>query len=465
VEILAAPLADDVAKGKVVRDVDRIYLRELFEAEVRVADKIRAMRRTPASFRPINVDKAVPWAAAHMNITFEPLQAEALETALSSKVAIITGGPGVGKTTIIRALVDVFKARKLSVALAAPTGRAAKRMEEAAGHKAMTIHRLLKYIPATGRFTYCADSPLKAHVCMVDEVSMIDIMLMSHLLAALPDRGCLVLVGDADQLPSVGPGNVLRDMIHSGAVPCVKLEKIFRQKVGGAIVRNAHRVNRGEFLELSGREALSDFYFIQAEDPDVVIERMLSLVTDRIPRRFGFSPLNDIQVLTPMRRNQLGSDNLNALLQQALNPAGVEVQRFARKYRTGDRVMQIRNNYDKEVFNGDVGRIVRIDPEEQQVVVNMYGRRMEYRFSELDELVHAYACSIHKAQGSEYPAVVVLLATQHFKLLQRNLLYTAITRGKRLVCMVGTRKAVHIAIGNNDIRLRRTGLRARLHAE
>jgi exodeoxyribonuclease V alpha subunit len=271
-----------------------------------------------------------------------------------------------------------------------------------------------------------------------------------------------VLVGDIDQLPSVGPGNVLRDMIDSGAVPCTRLETIFRQEAGGWIVQNAHRVNRGEGLEIPPSHVLSDFYFIESQEPDDVIERMLNLVTRRIPMRFGFNPMADIQVLTPMRRNQLGADNLNAVLQEALNGSGPEMQRFGRKYRLGDRVMQVRNNYDKEVFNGDIGRIRKVDTEEQAITVDFDGRPVAYDVSDLDELVHAYACSIHKSQGSEYPAVVILMTTQHFKLLQRNLLYTAITRGKKLVCLVGSRKAVFIAIRNNEIQLRRTGLRERL---
>ncbi len=291
---------------------------------------------------------------------------------------------------------------------------------------------------------------------------MVDIQLMAAFLKAIPDRSCLVLVGDVDQLPSVGPGNVLRDMLDSNVIPSRKLETIFRQQAGGWIVQNAHRINHGEFLELPEGEEESDFFFIEAMDPEHAIKTMIELVTSRIPRKFDFNPMDDIQVLTPMRRNQLGSENLNAVLQEALNPAGPEIQRFGRKYRTGDRVMQIRNNYDKDVFNGDIGRLVRVDTEEQQLVVDFDGRHILYEFSELDELVHAYACSIHKAQGSEYPAVVILITTQHYKLLQRNLLYTAITRGRKLVCIVGSKKAIYIAIRNNEIRLRRTALKERL---
>ncbi len=390
------------------------------------------------------------------------MQVEALKMALSQKVSIITGGPGVGKTTIIKALVDVFKARKLKVLLAAPTGRAAKRMEEATRHEASTIHRMLKYMPRTGHFEHGPYNPLEGDIFILDEVSMVDVLLMNAFLGALPDSSCLVLVGDVDQLPSVGPGNVLRDLIDSGAIASRKLETIFRQESGGWIVQNAHHVNRGEPLELPEGEEESDFYFFDAQEPEQVIKLMLDLVRTRIPRRFHFDSMNDIQVLTPMRKNELGADNLNAVLQEALNPSGVSIQRFGRHYRIDDRVMQIRNNYDKDVFNGDIGRIARIEPEEQRVVVDFDGRRTIYEVSELDELVHAYACSIHKAQGSEYPAVVILMTTQHYRLLQRNLLYTALTRGRKLVCLVGSPKAIRIAIRNNKILMRRTGLRERL---
>jgi exodeoxyribonuclease V alpha subunit len=303
---------------------------------------------------------------------------------------------------------------------------------------------------------------LEGEVFILDEVSMIDLPLMDAFLSALPDESCLILVGDIDQLPSVGPGNVLMDLIHSGSIPFVKLDTIFRQEKGGWIVRNAHHVNHGEPLETPQADEDADFYFIQTQEPEQVIQRMLELVTDRIPKRFGFNPMNDVQVLTPMRRNQLGADNLNSVLQQALNPAGTQVERYGRKYRRSDRVMQIRNNYDKDVFNGDIGRIVDVNLDDQKLVVDFDGRKIPYDFSELDELVHAYACSIHKSQGSEYPAVVLLMTTQHYKLLQRNLLYTGLTRGRKLVCLVGSSKAVYIAIKNNEIRLRRTGLRERL---
>jgi len=464
VETLTAALAVEVHERRLTKEDDRVYLTYLHKAECEAADKLRHLMRTKSAFKPIIVEKAVPWASRRMKLDFAPKQREALEMALREKVSIMTGGPGVGKTTIIRALVEVFSARMLGVCLAAPTGRAAKRMEEATGHPAKTIHRLLKYQPQTGQFEHNADNLLEGNVFILDEVSMIDIRLMRDFLVALPDQSCLVLVGDIDQLPSVGPGNVLRDLIHSGCVPCTKLDTIFRQESGGWIIRNAHRVNEGEWLETPAAGATSDFYFIEKQEPETVINTLLSLVTERIPRRFGFNPMNDVQVLTPMRRNQLGSENLNAVLQEHLNPSGEALERYGRKYRRRDRVMQIRNNYDKDVFNGDIGHIVRIDKEEMRLLVDFDGRKIGYDVTELDELVHAYACTIHKSQGSEYPAVVILMTTQHFKLLQRNLLYTALTRGRNLVCLVGSRKALFIAIKNNEIRLRRTGLRERVVA-
>ncbi len=466
VETLTAALTVEVHERRLTKENDRVYLSYLYKAECEAAEKLRQLMRTRSAFKPIIVEKAVPWASRRMKLDFAPRQREALEMALREKVAIMTGGPGVGKTTIIRALVEVFSARGLGVCLAAPTGRAAKRMEEATHRPAKTIHRLLKYQPQTGQFEHDADNPLDGHVFILDEVSMIDIRLMRDFLIALPNQSCLVLVGDIDQLPSVGPGNVLRDLIHSDRVPCTKLDTIFRQESGGWIIRNAHRVNEGEWLETPSPASgtMSDFYFIEKQEPETVINAMLSLVTERIPRRFGFDPMNDVQVLTPMRRNQLGAENLNAVLQDHLNPSGEAVERYGRKYRRRDRVMQIRNNYDKDVFNGDIGHIARVDKEEARVLVDFDGRKIGYDVTELDELVHAYACTIHKSQGSEYPAVVILMTTQHFKLLQRNLLYTAITRGKKLVCLVGSRKALFIAIKNNEIRLRRTGLRERIVA-
>ncbi len=463
VEILAEALQAELQGAWLTREDDRIYLTSLYRDECAIAQRAAKLLAAPPAFKPIQAARAVAWAAEQMQIEFAPHQRMALEMALDSKVSIITGGPGVGKTTIIRALVDVYRRRKLTFYLAAPTGRAARRMSEATKRDAVTIHRLLKFQPQTGAFEYDQGNPLPGDCLILDEVSMIDVSLMASVLRALPDHMVLVLVGDIDQLPSVGPGNVLRDLIQSGIIPCEALKVIFRQESGGHIVRNAHRINEGEALECPDPAAgLSDFYFLPCQEPDDVIQRMLDLVTRRIPERFQLNPLTDIQVLSPMRRGQLGTDNLNAVLQETLNPQGDQLERFGRTYRTRDRVMQIRNNYDKEVFNGDIGSIVSVDPESQALVVDMDGRHIAYDFADLDELVHAYAGTIHKSQGSEYPAVVILMTTQHFKMLQRNLLYTAVTRGRQLVCIIGSHKAIGMAIANTEMRQRRTGLKERL---
>ena len=460
VETLGVALVEQLAQGQLVREQDRIYLRYLYEAECRVARDLQRMLDTPCAYRPIKAPEAVAWAERQMKLELAPAQREALLTALGAKVAIITGGPGVGKTTIIRALVEIFSARKLVVRLAAPTGRAAKRMSEATHHEAQTIHRLLKYLPAVRTFEYTADNPIEGDVVIVDESSMIDIRLMEQFVQALPPQASLIMVGDIDQLPSVGPGNVLRDAIQSRAIPCCRLTTIFRQDASGLIVRNAHHVNNGERLETA--EGPSDFYFVETAEPEQILARVLDLVTRRMPQRFHLDALGEIQVLSPMRRGLLGAENMNAALQQALNPTGPGLTRGGTTFRRGDRVMQIRNNYDTEIFNGDVGFVKSVDEEDRSLVVTFDGRPVRYDSAELDELLLAYACTIHKSQGSEYPAVVVLLHTQHFKLLQRNLLYTAITRGRKLVCVVGSAKAVNIAIQNNEVRERRTTLRNRL---
>lgn len=461
--VLEEALALELGSGALVSDQDNIYLSGLYRAEAGCAERLRLIQGHPVG-RAVSIDvaKAIEWAAKRMNLAFSPAQASALRMAMTEKVAIITGGPGVGKTTIIRALVDIFSAKKLTVRLSAPTGRAAKRMEEATGRQAMTMHRMLKFQPGRDQFDYHSAKPLEGDVFILDEVSMIDIALMHAFLRAVPLHARLLVIGDADQLPSVGPGNVLRDLVESRAIPSVKLDKIFRQAERSLIVRNAHLVNAGSFFELAPENRESDFYFIDENDPERVIAHVIELVSRRIPRRYGLSPRGDIQLLTPMRRNQLGADNMNAILQNVINPNGESFERFGRIYRVNDRVMQLRNNYDKDVYNGDIGFISRIDRSEQVLRVNYDGREVDYDFGEVDELCLAYASSVHKAQGSEHPAVIILMTTQHYKLLQRNLLYTAITRGRKLVCLVGSRKAVSIAIRNNQTAERRSRLRERL---
>ena len=459
VEKLAEALDAIVEDGAAVKEEGRVYLASLCLAERNVARRLTAIAAAPLAYKPIDADRALAWAEAKMRLVLADAQRAAISAAVTNKVAVITGGPGVGKTTIIRALVEIFGGRHLDIRLAAPTGRAAKRMSEATGHEAKTLHRLLRYQPQKRAFDHDEHNPLQADVLILDETSMIDIELMDQLLRALPDSINLVFVGDIDQLPSVGPGNVLRDIISSGAFPCIRLTAIFRQDARGLIVRNAHHINNGEKLEAGGPD--SDFFFIETAEPDKVVARVCDLVKNRIPNRFHFAR-DDIQVLTPMRKNQLGADNLNLVLQSVLNPSGPGLRRGFVTFRKGDRVMQMRNNYDKDVYNGDIGVVQDADSEEGVLTVVYDGRPVTYETSELDEIVLAYASTIHKSQGSEYPAVVIVLATQHFKLLQRNLLYTAVTRGRKLVCIVGSSKAEYIAVRNNEVRERHTTLAERL---
>jgi exodeoxyribonuclease V alpha subunit len=380
-----------------------------------------------------------------------------------SKTLVMTGGPGVGKTTIVKGILRILAAKSVRLLLCAPTGRATKRMTEATGFEAKTIHRLLEVDPKTGGFQRGDDNPLECDLLVIDEASTVDVMLMQALVKAVPGTAALLIVGDIDQLPSVGPGQVLADVISSGAIPVVRLTEVFRQAAQSRIITTAHRINHGLVPDLSPPGIDTDFYFVQAEDPEIAVQRIVELVKIRIPKRFGFDPIRDIQVLCPMNRGGVGARSLNIELQAALNPAGEQkVERFGWIFAPGDKVMQIQNDYDKEVYNGDIGYVDEVDLDDGELVASFDGRAVSYAFGELDTLVPAYATTIHKSQGSEYPAVVIPVMTQHYAMLQRNLLYTGVTRGKKLVVLVGQKKAVAIAVRNISGRRRWSKLNERL---
>jgi exodeoxyribonuclease V alpha subunit len=458
--IVIEELCDD--SGKIGQGFRAVYLSKHHMAETTIAFRLRALAAVRDENR-VDPERAVEWVQKRLSIKLAESQVEAVKCALKNKVMILTGGPGTGKTTIINAILMVFTRLGARTLAAAPTGRAAKRMQETTGHAAKTIHRLLEYSPRKGGFQRNESDSLKCDLLVVDETSMIDTMLMYNLLKAVPMGATLILVGDMNQLPSVGPGSVLKDVITSEVLPVIELKEIFRQAKESLIIVNAHRINEGRLpLFRPSQTKLEDFYFIEQEDTETVVKTIVELVTNRIPRRFGLDPFEDIQVLTPMHKGAVGAGNLNTALQEALNPSGEALLRGNRTFKVRDRVMQIRNNYDKEVFNGDIGRILKIDQESQNVLISFDGREIEYDFSDLDELLLAYAVSVHKSQGSEYPAVVIPLLLQHYMLLQRNLIYTAVTRGRRLVVLIGARRALAIGVRNDKTDQRYTRLRQRL---
>lgn len=440
-----------------------VYLPAYNVAERSIANRLKALLAAPKTIRPMEAENAINWVQQKLGIVLAGRQRDAVREAAENKVLVITGGPGTGKTTIIIAILRIFLGLQAKTLLAAPTGRAAKRMSEATGHEAKTIHRLLEFSPMNDGFKRDQDNPLNCSLLIIDEASMIDTMLMHHLLKAVPFGATLVLVGDVNQLPSVGAGNVLRDVIESEAAAVVELNEIFRQAKESHIVTYAHDINRGVIPNIVQQKTEeTDFYFVQREDPEDVAAMIVEMVRDRIPNRFGFDPFYDIQVLTPMHKGTAGAGNLNLLLQDALNHGAQSFNRGGRAYALGDKVMQVRNNYDKDLFNGDIGRIVELDIQRKAVTISIDDREIPLDVSEMDDIVPAYAVSIHKSQGSEYPAVVVPIITQHFILLQRNLLYTAVTRGKKLVVLVGTQKALAIAVRNNETKKRFTYLNERL---
>ena len=469
--IVDAALDKTLAGGNLVKEAiagqDLIFLPSLKRAEEGIAARIKALAAGTPIYPPIDVDKAVAWCQGKTGKELAPSQREALKQALSSRALVITGGPGVGKTTLMNTILLILRAKKVRCLLCAPTGRAAKRLWETTGVEAKTIHRLLEVNPASGGFTRNESRPLECDLLVVDETSMVDVLLMNNLLRALPAGASLLLVGDVDQLPSVGPGMVLRNIIDSGVVPVVRLTEVFRQAAHSRIITTAHRINEGYMPELSIKDAESDFYFIDRAEPEQIADVLVEMVKTRIPVKFGFDAIRDIQVLCPMNRGSLGIRELNVRLQIEVNPARADepvVEKFGWLFRLRDKIIQTENNYDKDVFNGDIGQIVKIDVVEHEVTVRFDQREVVYDYGELDEFSLAYAITIHKSQGSEFPVVVIPLAMQQYMLLQRNLVYTGMTRGKKLVVLIGQKKALAIAVKNNRTENRFSGLLARLIA-
>ena len=455
-------LASEAVIADELDGVRCVFLASLYQAERTIAARLLAISKGATPWSEIAADRAIPWVEQKTERILAESQRAAVAMAVASKLLVITGGPGVGKTTLVNAILKILRARNVSVLLCAPTGRAAKRLAESTGLEAKTIHRLLETNPSTGEFKRDQTNPLECELLVVDEASMIDVPLMRALTSAVPDHAAMLLVGDVDQLPSVGPGQVLADIIASDTLPVVRLTEVFRQATGSRVITNAHRINQGLMPELRADHG-SDFYFINAEEPETAVQRLIAVVRDRIPKRFGVDPIRDIQVLCPMNRGALGARSINIELQQALNPPGeARVERFGWTFAAGDKVMQVENDYDREVYNGDLGVVLKIDADESELVAEFDGREITYSFGELDELVLAYATTIHKSQGSEYPVVVIPLTTQHYTMLARNLLYTGVTRGKQLVVLIGQRKALAIAVKNGASRRRYSLLQARL---
>lgn len=451
--------------GETIDGEPCIFLESLYRAETGVASGLRRLKRGTLPWKALDPHDVLPWIETETGLELSPSQRSAVTLVLASKVSIITGGPGVGKTTILRAILAVLQREEVSVALCAPTGRAAKRLTESTGIEAKTIHRLLEFDPQAFDFKHGRGNPLDVSLVVVDETSMVDVTLMQKLVAAIPNRAAVVFVGDVDQLPSVGPGAVLADLISSEAIATVRLTEIFRQAAESMIVVNAHRINQGDMPLAAEGDGLSDFYVVKAASPEDIHDKVMQLVTERIPKRFGLDPVKDVQVLTPMNKGGIGVQALNAELQARLNPtAEPKVTRFGTTFAPGDKVIQTINNYDKEVFNGDIGLIDQIDIEEETVTARFDQHKVEHDFGDLDELSLAYAISIHKSQGSEYPAVVIPLSMQHYALLERNLVYTAVTRGRKLVVLVAEPKALGRAISNCKSKRRLTGLVQRLRA-
>jgi exodeoxyribonuclease V alpha subunit len=468
---LTDALALELKEGNVlpdnIGDKECIFLPHLWYAEKSIADRLNTLSSGSTPWPAVDPMKAIPWVENKLGVSLADSQKKAVAVALQTKTLVITGGPGVGKTTIVNSILKIVMAKGARVALAAPTGRAAKRLSESTQLEAKTIHRLLEFDPISGGFKRSGEFPLECDLLVIDETSMVDVPLMASLLRAVPDGAAVIIVGDADQLPSVGPGQVLADVIASEMIPVTRLTEIFRQAAKSRIITNAHRVNKGQMPELAlPKDRETDFYFIEAAGPEDAVSKIVELVKVRIARRFDLDPIRDIQVLCPMQRGGVGARSLNVELQKALNPGSASqpaVERFGYTYRVGDKTMQIENDYEKEVFNGDIGFIAAIDADANEIMIDFDGRRVTYSFGELDEVVLCYATTIHKSQGSEYPAVVIPIMTQHYMMLARNLLYTGITRGQKLVVLIGQKKAVGMAVRGNKDRRRWSKLRERLN--
>lgn len=467
--LIRSALLDVLETGEVVQDIlgDKacIFLAGLHAAERMIAERLLRRAKDTPPWPEIDLTRALPWVQEKTGKELSPSQIEAVRRALGAKLAVITGGPGVGKTSTLDTILRILRAKGVQVLLAAPTGRAAKRMTEQTGLEAKTIHRLLEIDPKHGGFSRNEDNPLACDLLVIDETSMVDVPMMNALTKAIPEHAALLLLGDVDQLPSVGPGQVLADVIASETIPVARLTEVFRQAAESRIVVNAHRINAGKMPEPAARGVDSDFHLIEIDDPETAVGTLVEVVTKRIPARFGLDPVRDVQVLTPMQRGVLGARNLNHELQAVLNPnPSNSVERFGWRFSPGGRVMESQNDYDRDVFNGDLGTVARIDEDEGAVIVDFEGREVIYPYGELDTLVPAYATTIHKSQGSEYPAVVIPLAMQHWTMLARNLLYTGVTRGKRLVVLLAQRKALGIAVRGGNMRPRWTKLREWLRA-
>jgi exodeoxyribonuclease V alpha subunit len=463
ISILRDALTEELRAGELVQDtidieqksLEMVFLAAYYIYEKNIAFRLKLINTGEPTWSDIDTDKAIEWVEEKLAIKLADNQKRAIRTVTNSKITVITGGPGTGKTTLVNSILTILKAKNIKIKLCAPTGRAAKRLSETTALEAFTIHRLLQFDPSIGGFKHDHNSLLDCDLLVIDEASMVDVQLMNSLLKAIPEKAGIILVGDVDQLPSVGPGNVLKDIINSNLIPIVILNQIFRQAQDSDIITNAHLINQGLFPKMQPKDKETDFYFIEIDQPENIVQNIIKLVKERVPRKFGFNAIKDIQVLSPMQIGGCGVKLLNSELQKSLNPNWQSgITKFGQTYSAGDKVMQIENNYNKEVYNGDIGFISKIGIDEQEVLAVFDDREIKYSFSELDELTLSYATTIHKSQGSEYPAVIIPLSMQHFVMLKKNLIYTGITRGRKLVVIVGQKKALSIAIKNkkSDIR-------------